>query len=201
MYSLWPKLHLEYRIAQVRVVFTLPPHLAKTLFPPNIVPPKYLAYVEWFSIFKPQPERHHLMYKVSRVVKHGIVWQASFLSTIFDAASISCQSLVPLHPRNGSRTTCWTSVLCSLRTHGRTVTSMPRFTKSINIYFSHVLSQENLCPMWMKFIKSFWCHEKWAQVPGFSEILVKIIENDQNYRDKKILDENAIKFRGRFFLM
>ncbi|KAJ7824088.1 hypothetical protein B0H14DRAFT_2174114, partial [Mycena olivaceomarginata] len=30
-----------------------------------------LAYVEWFSGFKPQPERHHLMYKVSRVIKNG----------------------------------------------------------------------------------------------------------------------------------
>ncbi|KAJ7789248.1 hypothetical protein B0H14DRAFT_2945102 [Mycena olivaceomarginata] len=60
-----------YRIAQVRVVFTLPERLAKTVFPPNIVPPKYLAYVEWFTSFKSQPERHHLMYKVSRVIKNG----------------------------------------------------------------------------------------------------------------------------------
>ncbi|KAJ7118222.1 hypothetical protein C8R44DRAFT_923423 [Mycena epipterygia] len=60
-----------YRIAQVRVVFTLPQRLAKTIFPTNIVPPKYLAYVEWFSSFKPQPERYHLMYKVSRTIKNG----------------------------------------------------------------------------------------------------------------------------------
>ncbi|KAJ7438607.1 hypothetical protein FB451DRAFT_1447943 [Mycena latifolia] len=63
--------HSGYRIAQIRVVFSLPPRLAKTIFPPNIVPPKHLAYVEWFSSFKPQPERHHLMYKVSRVIKNG----------------------------------------------------------------------------------------------------------------------------------
>ncbi|KAJ7468883.1 hypothetical protein B0H11DRAFT_2159425 [Mycena galericulata] len=61
----------RYRIAQVRVVFTLPTRLAKTIFPTNVVPPKYLAYVEWFTSFKPQPERHHLMYKVSRVIKNG----------------------------------------------------------------------------------------------------------------------------------
>ncbi|KAF7366470.1 hypothetical protein MSAN_00904000 [Mycena sanguinolenta] len=60
-----------YRIAQVRVVFTLPEHLAKTVFPPGIMPPKHLAYVEWFTAFKPQPEQHHLMYKVSRTLKNG----------------------------------------------------------------------------------------------------------------------------------
>ncbi|KAJ6555618.1 hypothetical protein DFH09DRAFT_923668 [Mycena vulgaris] len=41
------------------------------IFPSNIEPPKYLAYVEWFSSFKPQPERHHMMYKVSRIIKNG----------------------------------------------------------------------------------------------------------------------------------
>ncbi|KAJ6526345.1 hypothetical protein B0H19DRAFT_1084449 [Mycena capillaripes] len=62
----------SFRVSdQVKVVFTLPEHLANTVFPPNIVPPKYLAYVEWFSSFKPQPERHHGMYKVSRVIKNG----------------------------------------------------------------------------------------------------------------------------------
>ncbi|KAJ7881772.1 hypothetical protein B0H14DRAFT_3759382, partial [Mycena olivaceomarginata] len=60
-----------YRITQVKVVFTLPERLTKTILPPNIVPPKYLAYVEWFSAFKPQPERYHSMYKVSRSIKSG----------------------------------------------------------------------------------------------------------------------------------
>ncbi|KAJ7871099.1 hypothetical protein B0H13DRAFT_2555611 [Mycena leptocephala] len=60
-----------YRIAQVKVIFSLPPRLAKTIFPPAIVPPKYLAYVEWFSSFKPQPEQYHLMYKVARTIKNG----------------------------------------------------------------------------------------------------------------------------------
>ncbi|KAJ7127219.1 hypothetical protein C8R44DRAFT_617264, partial [Mycena epipterygia] len=30
-----------------------------------------LAYVEWFSSFKPQLERYHLMYKVVRTIKNG----------------------------------------------------------------------------------------------------------------------------------
>jgi hypothetical protein len=60
-----------YQIAQVRVVFMLPSHLVKQILPLHIQPLKYLVYVEWFSMFKPQPERHHLMYKVSHVIKNG----------------------------------------------------------------------------------------------------------------------------------
>ncbi|KAJ7136421.1 hypothetical protein C8R43DRAFT_1089450 [Mycena crocata] len=60
-----------YRIAQVRVVFSLPPRLAKTILPAHVVLPKYLAYVEWFSPFKSDPEPHHFMYKVSRTIKNG----------------------------------------------------------------------------------------------------------------------------------
>ncbi|KAJ7864581.1 hypothetical protein B0H14DRAFT_3084418 [Mycena olivaceomarginata] len=60
-----------YRIAQVRVIFSLPDRLARLIFPPNIIPPKHLAYVEWFSSFKPQPEQHHLMYRISRAIKDG----------------------------------------------------------------------------------------------------------------------------------
>ncbi|KAJ7606706.1 hypothetical protein FB45DRAFT_1040949 [Roridomyces roridus] len=63
-----------YRITQVRVVFTLPERLAATILPPNIRPPTHLAHVEWFSAFKSQPERHRLMYKVTRVIKNGDHW-------------------------------------------------------------------------------------------------------------------------------
>ncbi|KAJ7841520.1 hypothetical protein B0H14DRAFT_3694203 [Mycena olivaceomarginata] len=50
-----------YRIAQVRVIFSLADRLARLIFPPNIIPPKHLAY--------PQPEQHHLMYRISRTIK------------------------------------------------------------------------------------------------------------------------------------
>ncbi|KAJ6528339.1 hypothetical protein DFH09DRAFT_1327742 [Mycena vulgaris] len=60
-----------YRVGQVRVVFSLKPHHIQGLFAHGVSPPQHLAYVEWFSSFKPQPEPHHLMYKVKRSLKDG----------------------------------------------------------------------------------------------------------------------------------
>ncbi|KAJ6616602.1 hypothetical protein B0H10DRAFT_1799063 [Mycena sp. CBHHK59/15] len=55
-----------YRVGQVRVVFSLPERSLSKLFRPNVHVPKYLAYVEWFTAFKSQPEPNHLMYQISR---------------------------------------------------------------------------------------------------------------------------------------
>ncbi|KAJ7862972.1 hypothetical protein B0H13DRAFT_1899820 [Mycena leptocephala] len=59
-----------YRVAQIRVVFSLSARHIRTLFSRGIIPPKYLAYVEWFSPFT-EPEPDHLMYKVNRSLKDG----------------------------------------------------------------------------------------------------------------------------------
>ncbi|KAJ6549721.1 hypothetical protein B0H19DRAFT_1211389 [Mycena capillaripes] len=59
-----------YRVAQIRVIFSLGPRHLRNLFLPGITPPKYLAYVEWFSPFT-HPEPAHLMYKVNRSMKDG----------------------------------------------------------------------------------------------------------------------------------
>ncbi|KAJ7603583.1 hypothetical protein FB45DRAFT_1087710 [Roridomyces roridus] len=59
-----------YRVVQIRAVFTLPERHLRHLFQPGILPPKYLAYVEWFTPFA-SPEPHHLLYKLKRSLKDG----------------------------------------------------------------------------------------------------------------------------------
>lgn len=57
-------------MAQVRVIFSLRDSDAATLFPPDKYPPRYMAYVEWFSPFQ-RPDPVHGMYKVQRQLRDG----------------------------------------------------------------------------------------------------------------------------------
>ncbi|EPQ49860.1 hypothetical protein GLOTRDRAFT_51483, partial [Gloeophyllum trabeum ATCC 11539] len=58
-----------FRVAQVRVVFALPPRAVATLF--KRPPPDHLAYVEWFSAFTAEPDRNSGMYRVVRSIQNG----------------------------------------------------------------------------------------------------------------------------------
>ncbi|KAJ7731182.1 hypothetical protein B0H14DRAFT_2640088 [Mycena olivaceomarginata] len=59
-----------YCVVQIHVIFIVGQHHLRPLFLPGIVPPKYVTYVEWFSLFT-TPEPDHLMNKINRSPKDG----------------------------------------------------------------------------------------------------------------------------------
>ncbi|KAG1882873.1 hypothetical protein F4604DRAFT_1984324 [Suillus subluteus] len=76
-------------------VFTLTSKAMDLLFPAGPVkPPAHLAYVEWFTPFQ-QPESHHGLYKISRLMRHG-----ERLASIIDVSDI--RRSVHLFPNFGA---------------------------------------------------------------------------------------------------
>ncbi|KAI0039173.1 hypothetical protein FA95DRAFT_1504536 [Auriscalpium vulgare] len=60
-----------YRVAQVRVVFSLAAKARAAAFPAAYNGPKHLAYIEWFTPFAAEAEPDHLMYRISRAYRAG----------------------------------------------------------------------------------------------------------------------------------
>ncbi|KAI0039026.1 hypothetical protein FA95DRAFT_1504736 [Auriscalpium vulgare] len=63
-----------FRAVQVRIVFSLSQTAVDTTFKsddPARTPPEHLAYVEWFSRFRPVADANHSMYRVSRAIERG----------------------------------------------------------------------------------------------------------------------------------
>ncbi len=54
-----------YRVAQIRVVFSMSKAAQAHLFQTH-PPPDYLAYVEWFTPFRREPEPKSGLYRVAR---------------------------------------------------------------------------------------------------------------------------------------
>lgn len=60
-----PNVTSGYHVGRVRVVFSLPVAARRLLFRQADGAPTLLAYVEWYTKFRSQPEAHHLLYKIS----------------------------------------------------------------------------------------------------------------------------------------
>ena len=86
------------QIAQVRVVFKIPEMAINLVFPSDdTIPPKHLAYVEWFKPISATPDPVNQLYKVSRVFRNG-----ERHASIIPVENILCS--VHLFPQFGTNT-------------------------------------------------------------------------------------------------
>lgn len=85
-------------------MFSLPSDKLDTLFPPNVPPPKHLAYVEWFTKFSRVPEISSGLYRVKKEIIADGMSATSIVS--LDAITRS----VHLYPKwGGTVPQAWTS--------------------------------------------------------------------------------------------
>ena len=97
---------LGMRVGQVRAIFSLPETQSKNLFPSGLLPPRHLAYIEWFSRFNLHPDPHLKMYKVSRSITADRERLASIVPVSLIQRSVH---LFPKWGRNTEGIASWTS--------------------------------------------------------------------------------------------
>jgi hypothetical protein len=97
----------DYRVAQIRAVFSIPSKIAQQLFDPaRPAPPSHLAYVEWFSPFADAPENDTGMYKISRSFERNGSRECSVIPVDSIERSVH---LYPRYARNRAQTESWNS--------------------------------------------------------------------------------------------
>lgn len=81
------------------MVFSIPSQGIKYIFPRaqtnEDIPPVHLAYVEWFTRLRQQPEPHHGLYKLSRSMQGG-----QQMASVIPVANITRSA--HLYPRFGA---------------------------------------------------------------------------------------------------
>src|ERR1700760_725561 len=81
-----------FRVAQVRVVFSISKTSQRHLFEDQPGPPEHLAYVEWFTPFRAEPDSNSKMYKVA----HSLNGTSRLASVIPVSAIGQSIHLIPL---------------------------------------------------------------------------------------------------------
>lgn len=71
----------DYRVGQVRLIFSIPEITRELLFPDDDTFPEHLAFIEWFTEFRPLPEKNHHMYRVKRDIDRNGETLVSILPT------------------------------------------------------------------------------------------------------------------------
>jgi hypothetical protein len=98
---------IAFRVAQVRVVFAINKTSQLHLFQGQAAPPDHLAYIEWFTPFRAEPELNSRMYKVA----HSLNGTARLASVIPVHAIEQSIHLTPLPGCSIPREWCSNSVL------------------------------------------------------------------------------------------
>ncbi|KAJ7205506.1 hypothetical protein GGX14DRAFT_397652 [Mycena pura] len=95
----------DYRVAQVRAVFSLTPTTLERVFPDE-KPSRYLVYIEWFSKSHSAPQANHGLYRVTRTVERTASIDNALSLWNIGTVFTYIPNLVQWHHANGPVATC-----------------------------------------------------------------------------------------------